>query len=349
MAYSSIIKPQDYFSTKLYDGTGSSHSVTGVGFQPDFCWVKMRSGTENHFLNNAIQGSTKVLQSDTDAAEQTSSAGMTSFDSDGFTVNTDTGFNGSGSNYVAWNWKANGQGSSNTDGSINTTYTSANTTSGFSIVKYTGTGSNATVGHGLGVVPKMIIVKCLDQTHWWFTYHVSVGNDRHMTINTTNDQSGTSANYWNNTTPTSSVFSIGTDTGVNQSGQNYIAYCFAEVKGFSKIGSYYGNGNSNGPFTYTGFKPAFVLFKEYTGPGSSNWTIQDDKREGYNISNSRLFPNDSAAGNASSFRLNLLSNGFKINNSDSDSNRNGNNFLYLAFAEHPFVANVDGGLPTTAR
>ena len=350
MAYSAITKPQDYFSTKLYDGDGNTgRNLTGVGFEPSWVWIKERSSSSDHMLFDQPRGVEKYISSNLANAEQTSNQMLTAFDSDGFTIGPSNDLNDPGQNYVAWNWKANGQGSSNTDGSINTTYTSANTTSGFSIVKYTGTGSNATVGHGLGVVPKMIIVKCLDQTHWWFTYHVSVGNDRHMTINTTNDQSGTSANYWNNTTPTSSVFSIGTDTGVNQSGQNYIAYCFAEVKGFSKIGSYYGNGNSNGPFTYTGFKPAFGLFKEYTGPGSSNWTIQDDKREGYNISNSRLFPNDSAAGNASSFRLNLLSNGFKINNSDSDSNRNGNNFLYLAFAEHPFVANVDGGLPTTAR
>ncbi len=345
MAYSSIIKPQDYFSTKLYDGTGSSHSVTGVGFQPDFCWVKMRSGTENHFLNNAIQGSTKVLQSDTNAAEQTSSNGMTSFDSDGFTVNTDTGFNGSGSNYVAWNWKANGSGSANSDGSVSSTV-SANTTSGFSLVKYTnpGSGSPFTVGHGLGVAPKMIMIKNLTgSAQNWGVWTESIGFGKYLQLNNTNGEASANLITATSTTTFSTYYDHHT-TGVD-----LLAFCFADVTGFSKVGgNYVGNGSSDGPFVYTGFQPAFVMFKESDGAGA-NWTIQDDKREGFNPNNSRLFPNDSAAGNASSFRLNLMSNGFKINSSDSDSNANDTNYTYMAFAKNPFVANVGGGMPVTAR
>jgi len=346
MAYITF-QPQDYFSNKLYTGNDTTQSITGVGFQPDWVWIKDRDASNNHELFDAVRGATKRIYTDTADAQDTNSNSLTSFDSDGFSVGSNNSNNDSNHKYASWNWKANGQGSSNTDGSINTTYTSANTTSGFSIVKYTGTGSNATVGHGLGSVPKMIIVKCLDQTHWWFTYHVSLGNTKHITLNTTNDQSGASAAYWNNTTPTSSVFSIGTDTGVNQSGQDYIAYCFAEKKGFSKIGKYRGNGNADGPFVYTGFKPAFVLFKEYSGAGDANWVIQDSKRVGFNPNNNRLFPNDSAAENTSSFRIDMLSNGFKLRSSDGDANEDGNDFLYIAFAEHPVVSS--NGVPAVAR
>jgi len=344
MAYSAIIKPQDYFNTKLWTGTGSSNSITGVGFQPDFCWVKQRSGTENHFLNNAIQGSTKVLQADTNAAEQTSSNGMTSFDSDGFTVNTDTGFNGSGSTYVAWNWKANGSGSANSDGSVSSTV-SANTTSGFSVVKYTNpsSGSPFTVGHGLGAAPKMIMIKNITgSAQNWGVYHVGPGFGKYLQLNTTIDEA--TANLV--TATSSTTFSTYYDHHAN--GVDLIAYCFAEIKGFSKFGLYTGNGNADGPFVYTGFKPAFVLFKEYTG-NQDNWVIQDSKRVGYNPNNNRLFPNDSGAENTSSFRLDLLSNGFKLRSSDADANQDGNDLLYMAFAEHPFVANSGESIPTTAR
>ena len=345
MAYSAIIKPTDYFNTKLYTGTDNSNAITGVGFQPDWVWLKNRS-TGSNKLMDAVRGSNSSLcTNNSNAAE--GAAYFSSFDSNGFTVDTSSSdINADGQNYVGWNWKANGQGSSNTDGTINSTYTSASTASGFSIVKYQGTGSNATVGHGLGAVPKMIIIKCLQQTHWWFTYHVNIGNTKHVTLNTTNAESGASSAYWNNTTPTSSVFSIGTDTGVNQSGQDYIAYCFADVQGFSKIGYYLGNQLADGPFLYTGFKPAFILSKKIDG--ASDWYIFDSKREGYNIDNDTLLANQTNAESTTDY-LDIFSNGYKVRTTDGDLNTNNGEYVYLAFAENPFVANVDGGLPTTAR
>ena len=344
MAYISF-QPNDYFNTKLYTGTGSSNTVTGVGFQPDFCWVKQRSGTENHFLNNAIQGSTKVLQSDTNAAEQTSSNGMTAFGTDGFTVNTDTGFNGNGSTYVSWNWKANGAGSANTDGSINTTATSANTTSGFSISKYTGTGSNATVGHGLGAVPKVVLVKGIGHTSQWYMYHIGTDANGVMLLDGTAAKT-TDTVSWQNTTPTSSVFSIGNDGGTNGSGNTYIAYCFAEKTGFSKFGSYTGNGNADGPFVYTGFKPSYINLKRTDNTG--HWIMKDWQTPGYNQNDYYLWSDTTdAETSASSLGIDFLSNGFKLRGTAGNSNGSGGTFIYMAFAEEPLVAS--NGDPATAR
>ncbi len=346
MAYTTINKSTDYFNTKLYTGTGAENAVTGVGFQPDFTWLKNRATTNHHTLFDAVRGANKVIYSNLDAIQYTVTQELKSFDSDGFTVGTEASANGSGNGIASWNWKANGQGSSNTDGSINTTYTSASTTSGFSIVKYTGTGSNATVGHGLGSVPKMIIVKCLDQTHWWFTYHIGMGNDRHITLNTANAQSGTSSVYWNNTTPTSSVFSIGTDTGVNQSGQDYIAYCFAEKTGFSKFGSYTGNGSTDGAFIYTGFKPAFIITKR-TDSGDF-WMMQDSARTPTNVANKYFQANDSAAESTTNdVALDMLSNGFKLRNTGAHYNGSGGSYIYIAFAEAPLVGS--NNVPANAR
>ena len=344
MAYISF-QPKDYFNTKLYTGTGSSNAITGVGFQPDFCWVKQRSGTENHFLNNAIQGSTKVLQSDTNAAEQTSSNGMTAFGTDGFTVNTDTGFNGNGSTYVSWNWKANGAGSANTDGSINTTATSANTTSGFSISKYTGTGSNATVGHGLGAVPKVVLVKGIGHTSQWYMYHIGTDANGVMLLDGTAAKT-TDTVSWQNTTPTSSVFSIGNDGGTNGSGNTYIAYCFAEKTGFSKFGSYTGNGNADGPFVYTGFKPSYINLKRTDNTG--HWIMKDWQTPGYNQNDYYLWSDTTdAETSASSLGIDFLSNGFKLRGTAGNSNGSGGTFIYMAFAEEPLVAS--NGTPATAR
>ena len=346
MAYITF-QPSDYFNTKLYTGTGSSNAQTGVGFQPDWLWIKDRdSGSNSHIITDAIRGTNKIIFTDSNGVELTDANRVTSFNSDGFTVGTDGSTNTNTNDYVSWNWKANGQGSSNTDGTINTTYTSASTTSGFSICKWTGSGANATIGHGLGVVPKMIMVKNLATTDSWNVYHESMGNNKRVFLDTTGDQSTTS-DAWNSTSPTTSVFSVGTNTGTNKSGDALIAYCFAEIKGFSRIGFYTGNGSVSGPFVYTGFKPAFVLFKEYTGAGDANWVIQDSKRVGFNPNNNRLFPNDSAAENTSSFRIDMLSNGFKLTSNDGDANQSGNDFLYMAFAEHPFVSS--NNVPVTAR
>jgi len=345
MAYISF-QPKDYFNTKLYTGNGSTNAQTGIGFLPSWTWIKNRGDTHAHVLVDAVRGVTKELRSSGDNAEITTTNSFTSFDSDGFTLGADStdSYNKNSNNYVSWNWLANGQGSSNTDGSINTTYTSADTTSGFSIVKYTGTGSNATVGTGLNAVPKMIIVKCLDQTHWWFTYHVSLGNTKHITLNTTNAVSGASAVYWNNTTPTSSVFSIGTDTGVNQSGQDYIAYCFAEKQGFSKFGSYSANNNADGPMIYTGFAPAFVMIK--SSNDTRDWCILDNKRPGYNVVNKDLRANETDV-ESTQDRVDFLSNGFKLRNASGAYNSTGNTYIFMAFAEEPLVSS--NGVPATAR
>lgn len=340
MAYISF-QPSDYFNTVLY--SGANKSVTGVGFQPDWCWIKQRNNAASA-LFDAVRGTTKFIESNSSNAEVTDATTLTAFGSDGFTLGADTSgyVGGSSQATVSWNWKANGAGSANTDGSVSSTV-SANTTSGFSIVKYTNpsSGSPFTVGHGLGAAPKMIIIKALSGTQNWGVYHVGPGFGKYLQLNTTIDEA--TANLVTATSTT--TFSTYYDHHTN--GHELIAYCFAEKKGFSKIGKYRGNGSTNGPFVYCGFKPAFVLFKEYSGAGNDNWVIQDSKRAGFNPNNNRLYPNDSAAENTSSFRIDMLSNGFKLRSSDGDANQDGNDFLYMAFAEHPFVAS--NGNPATAR
>ena len=236
MAYSTISKPGLHFNTKLYTGTGSSNAITGVGFQPDWVWIKNRSASEEHRIHDAVRGANKLLRSNGNYAEATTTQDVMSFDSDGFTVGTETAVNASGQNIVAWNWKANGAGSANTDGTINTTATSVNTTAGFSISKYTGTGSAATIGHGLGAVPKMIIVKSLTTTADWRVQHGSLGATKALDLNGTG-LANTQAGNWNNTEPTNSVFSVGTFGATNTNGGTHIAFCFAEKRGYSRFGS----------------------------------------------------------------------------------------------------------------
>ncbi len=345
MAYSTIPKPSVYFNTKLYTGNGTlGHAITGVGHQPDFVWIKNRDATNRHTLHDVVRGVTKRLRTDGTDAEDTTDP-FTSFDSDGFTLNsTGGGINGNTENYVSWNWKAGtGQGSSNTDGSINTTYTSVNTTAGFSISKYTGTSSSATVGHGLGVAPKMIITKQLSGTSSWGVYHVSRGNGVGMILNETGT-GASSSTYWNNTSPTSSVFSIGSDAVCNANGQDFIAYCFAEKTGYSKFGSYTGNGNADGSFIYTGFKPAFLMVKRTDT--ADTWIMYDNKRIGYNPNNYFLQANSNAA-ESSSDRFDLLSNGFKPRYDWTPINASGGTYIYMAFAEAPLVGS--NNVPCTAR
>jgi len=359
MAYTTINKSTDYFNTLLHTGNDASpRSLTGVGFQPDFVWLKRRNSASSHTLYDAVRtaGSAKGLGTNTTAAEGLSATEGTtanygyvnSFDSDGFSVTTgasnDNYVNNSGDTYVSWNWKAGtGQGSANNDGSTNTTYTSANTTAGFSISQYTGTGSNATIGHGLGVTPKMIIVKKTNTTGGWTVYHSSVGNTKYLYLNNTSAED-TASGIWNDTTPTSSVFSVGTDGEVNGSGNTYVAYCFAEKKGFSRFGSYTGNGNANGPFIFTGFKPAMVIYKKSSG--TENWFIHDNKRQGYNPENELLFPDLSNA-EATDNRIDLISNGFKVRSSDTGINDGSATYIYMAFAEAPLVGS--NNTPVIAR
>ena len=348
MAYTTIDKPDDYFNTVLYTGNGvGGTNITGVGFQPDLVWIKRRSDTEFHVWNDAVRGVPKNIYSNSTNAEDSGSL-MSAIISDGFTVQTDGSVNGSGSTYVAWNWLANNtSGSSNTAGSITSTV-AANTTSGFSIVSYTGTGANATVGHGLGVAPKMIIIKNRDSAENWIVggSNITTGWTGYLALNLT-DNITTASNIYQNTVPTSSFFYIGDSGKVNGSTHGMVAYCFAEVKGFSKFGSYIGNGSADGPFVYTGFKPAFVMWKR-TDSAGYDWDIYDSARDTYNLAFKELLANAISAESASTvLSFDMLSNGFKLRTSNPNGNASGGTYIYMAFAENPFVTSTS--IPTTAR
>jgi len=353
MAYSSIVKPGDHFNTKLYTGNGGTQSITGVGFQPDWVWCKGRSFVDNHISFDAVRTATKVLKPNLTAAESTVAATLTSFDSDGFSLGSDGEINANNQTFVSWNWKAGtGQGSSNTDGSINTAYTSVNTTAGFSISKYTGTGSNATVGHGLGSAPGLIIVKNLTTSgrNWQIFHHKNTASPATQQLEFGSDATATVTTQWNSVMPTSSVFSIGTNDSINKSGNGLIAYCFAEKKGFSKFGAFTGNGNANGTFIYTGFKPAFYIIKRTDNTGS--WIIKDTKRPGLNQNGTYLVADTTIAEATGSGNLatDEYSNGFKMKGNSAAINADGGTYIYLAFAENPLVANSGtDGVPATAR
>jgi len=347
MAYSSIVKPSVYFNTKLYTGNGTTNTaITGVGFQPDLSIIKARDMTYDHNVMDAVRGSTKRVATNLTDAESTQAEMIKSFASDGFNLGDNGGVNQNTKTYVAWNWKANGAGSSNTDGSITSTV-SANTASGFSIVKYTGTGANATVGHGLGAVPRMIIAKRLTDAESWGVYNVSNGTNKYMKLEEA-VLAETATSVWNDTAPTSSVFSLGASGLCNGSSKDMIAYCFAEKKGYSKIESYTGNGSTDGPFIYTGFKPAFIFSKKTNASGTS-WTIWDNKRSPFNPADKILHPNNTNADNTAD-DTDFLSNGFKLRATASGMNNNGDSYIYMAFAENPLVANSGtDGVPATAR
>ena len=354
MAYTTIDKPSDYFNTKLYTGTGSSLANTGVGFQPDLTWIKGRSGATEHVLTDSVRGVTKELSSNDTVGEQTVAQGLTAFGSDGFTVGTDGSYNTSSATYASWNFKAGTSVSGDTGGSGTAkTYTgSVNTTSGFSIIKYTGNGTAGhTIPHRLGVVPKMFIVKSPSLADdGWFVYHGSLGATKNFRMEA-NGAAGTSSVYWNDTEPTSSVFTLGSSGGTNQNGSTYIAYIFAEVQGYSKFGSYLGNGNADGTFVYTGFKPAFVIAKQSSAAGQG-WGMWDNKRSPSNYVDLKLFVNTAAAESdeGADGSLDFLSNGFKWRSSFGSRNGSGATYIYWTFAENPFVTSTDNGsIPATAR
>jgi hypothetical protein len=350
MAYTTIDKPNDYFNTVLYTGTGASNSVTGVGFQSDLLWFKNRSSALNHILFDSVRGIDKYFYVNLNEAEGTSATILTAVGSDGFTVGANNNVNQSSNGIVAWNWLANGAGVSNTAGTISSTV-SANTTSGFSIVSYTGTGANATVGHGLGVAPNVVIIKERTSAGEWVFGHSSLGFTKFIELNSAG-ASQTSSTRFNDTAPTSLLFSIGTAADVNTSTNAHIAYCFADVKGFSKFGSYTGNGSTDGTFVYTGFKPAFVIVKR-SDAGGANWQMIDNKRSdagGNNIIDKVLAPNANDAEydeGSSAWCGDLLSNGFKWRGDWSALNTSGGTYIYMAFAENPFVTSTS--IPTTAR
>ena len=343
MAYTTIKKPSDYFNTKLYTGNGSTQSITGVGFQPDWVWIKNRNTTGWHNLLDVIRGTGKTIYSNRTDAEGNYPSALSSFDSDGFTVGNNGDTNGNGNGIASWNWKANGAGVSNTDGSITSTV-SANTTSGFSIVKYTGTGANATVGHGLGVAPKMIHVKGIDVgTTNWLTGGSNISSNWGSSLHLNTTGAIDTYNYWQNQAPNANTFALSTDGANNQSSINFIAYCFADVTGYSKFGSYTGNANANGTFVYTGFKPAFIMVKRTDANGRP--VLWDSKRNPSNLMDNALFPNSNVVENDGYWKIDGLSNGFKIKDPEVEINASGGTFIYMAFAEEPLV----GDNPATAR
>jgi hypothetical protein len=323
-----------YFNANLYTGTGSAFTLTGVGFQPDFGWFKGRNASSSHWFHDVVRGANPGLSSNSTAAEDTTAGQLTAFASDGYSLPNDTAgyLNFSGRTMVVWSWKAGGSNATNTSGTITSTVR-ANTTAGFSVVTYTGTGSNATVGHGLGAVPSMIIVKRRDTgASGWSVYFTTLAAGNILSLQST-AASTSSPTRFTTTLPTSTVFSIGTDSDLNANGGTYVAYCFAAVAGYSAFGSYTGNGSSDGPFVYTGFRPRWILIKNSSATAS--WYVYDAVRNTFNVVDKLLYPNLSNVEDTYTFG-DMLSNGFKIRSTDSGMNGNGNTIIYAAFAESPF-------------
>ena len=345
MAYTTINKSTDYFETTTY--TGGATDVSSLSFQPDFVWAKKRDGAENHGLFDAVRGATKTLNSNTTSAESTRSGSLTSFDSDGWSMGGSDGIiSASGSTYVAWSWSGAGNsGSANTDGTISSTV-SANTTSGFSIVKYVSNGTaGATVGHGLGVAPKMVITFNLAGEDNWGIGHSGLPSwDYYLQFNTA--AQANSQNVWNDIAPSASLVTLGDNGRSNSSNnRNYIMYCFADVQGYSKFSSYTGNGSTDGTFVYTGFSPAYVMIKRSDTAGE-RWNIKDNKRDGYNQTDPVLTA-DSSGAEYDDAQMDLLSNGFKIRTSAVSTNASGGTYIYMAFAEAPLVGT--NNIPANAR
>ena len=359
MAFTTIDNPELYFQVKLYTGTGSSQAITLDGdedMQPDWVWIKERDDTSAHNAYDSVRGVTKYLYVDENGTQVTDAGSLTAFGSDGFTVNNDVYINESSSTYVAWCWKAgtafSNDASATSVGSIDSSG-SINTTAGFSIINFTGNGTaGATVAHGLSAVPKLILVKVhtSDTAYDWRVYHASLGATKNMIFND-GSAVATATNKWNDTAPTSSVFSLGDTSGTNESGSGIITYNFVEKQGFSKFGSFIGNGSLDGTFCFTGFRPAFVLLK-CSSHASSNWVMLDNKRSNpFNDATcpDALYANDNASEATASPWVDLVSNGFKCRgfNEGNTINADGNTYIYLAFAEAPFVNS--NGVPCNAR
>jgi hypothetical protein len=356
MAYTTIDDPSAHFQTKLYTGNGSTQSITNDGnsdLQPDLVWTKARSDTSHNALVDSSRGTSIQIYTNLTYQDDPVS-GVTAFNTDGFTLGSNGTANADGVTHVAWQWKANGgtttafsESGNNPGGTYQT-----NTTAGFSIVTYTGTGAAGTVTHGLGVAPKFIIIKNRDVADPWAVYYGDATD--YLVLNTTAATVDNAA-WWNDTAPSSTVFTVNTDHSVNADGEDYIAYCFAEKQGYSKFGSYVGNGVAgNGPFVYTGFKPAWIMVKPIDA--ALDWFIYDNRRAAgntvdarYNEVKSVLFANSNSAGTGTSYAgVDLVSNGFKwINGGAGGSNQSGITYIYMAFAENPFVTST--GVPATAR
>ena len=352
MAYTSIDDPTTSFNTALFTGTTNAQSITGVGFQPGMTWIKVRDTTAYLVVQDSVRGATGTdsYVMITQAAAIDVSDAITSFDSDGFSVGTDSNdrSNFLDQLHVAWNWKAgtsfSNDASATSIGSVDSSG-KVDDTSGFSIVSWTGTGANATVKHGLSTAPSWILVKNIgDGGENWVSFHSSLGPTLNQKFNNTEANQDTTGS-WNDTAPTTSVFTVGSFTNVNKSGGPMIAYCWAEKQGYSKFGSYTGNGNADGTFVYTGFKPAMVICKKSSASGT-NWGIIDNKRaNSFNQISAMLNPNSNGTEGANN-NCDFVSNGFKWRTSDGNSNASAT-YIYMAFAENPFVAST--GIPATAR
>jgi len=362
MAYTTIDDGSEYFHTQLYTGNGSSgHSITNDAnagdFQPDWLWIKPRSASDNHVLFDSNRGNNKQLKSNGTDAEDTHSPARLTFETDGFDLDTTDGnYNGNGTTYVAWQWKANGGSTTTVNaGTVDTNSTTAcvrqvNTTAGFSIITYTADSDGEQfLEHGLGVAPTWLIVKDRGNTESWQVGHQ--GNTGTTAFHNFleldgNGASTANSNRWLNTAPTANLINIGSGNSVGGNGRNYICYAFAEIQGYSKFSSFKGNGNADGTFVYTGFKPAWLMIKETVSGGG--WGMWDNKRTPNNAMTIRLLANTNAADDTSNDNsVDFLSNGFKMRTSSGGFNQSSTEIIYMAFAEHPFVSSK--GVPTTAR
>jgi hypothetical protein len=317
----------------LYTGNGSTQTISGLNFSPDFVWIKERGGTNFHMLFDTIRGANVRLNSNSTNPDYTETTALTSFNSTGFSMGGNIQTNGSSQTYVAWTWDAGSSTVTNTEGSI-TSQVRANASAGFSVGTWTGTASAGTIGHGLGVAPEFIIVKNRSVSDSWYCYHKSLGNAARIQLNETSAQT-TGSSQWNSTSPTSTVYSVGAGSW-QASGNLIVSYCFAPVAGYSSFGSYTGNGSADGPFVYTGFRPRWVMVKDATQ--ADNWIIVDAARNTYNSAGLRLFPNlSNAESSFYSAQFDFLSNGLKVRNNNGDINASGDTYVYAAFAEHPFA------------
>jgi|5B_taG_2_1085324.scaffolds.fasta_scaffold59644_2 hypothetical protein len=349
MAYTTINDSTAYFQTKLFTGNSSTNAITFDGntnMQPDWSWFKRRDGANGHSAFDSVRGVTKLISPNQTAAEQTVSDAVTSFNTNGFTLGSDSNnfINDDGLSYVAWNWKANGAGSANTEGSINSTV-SVNTTAGFSIIKYTATGNVGTIGHGLGAVPKMLIFKDLDDTggNDWYVHHTSTGVNGRLILNLTSAVAN-NTNFLNQVLPTSTLITLGTASQANNVGNDFICYAFAEKTGYSKFGSYTANGDVSGGFVYLGFKPSFLMIKRTDD--AAGWIIYDNKREGRNTENDYLLASSTSAEGTNN-EIDLYSNGFKPREANrNELNVSGASYVYMAFGQSLVGSN---NVPCTAR
>ena len=346
MAYTTINKSSLNMNTKLYTGNGSeNHTISGVGFQSDLTWLKSRSSAIAHMWTDAVRGNNKVINSNLGNAETTFSS-LKSWNSDGFVLSNNTNFNGNNVTFASWNWKA-GTSFSNSAGANGASLASTgsiNTAAGFSIISYNGRDATDTIAHGLGAEPSVILFKCRSNAGSdWYSYWKPLGNNSTIRLNNTGG-SGTTG-LWNNTNPTSSVFTVISSDVINRVNRTFVAYCFAEKQGYSKFGKYTGNGNADGTFIYTGFKPAFFMAKRTNASGDP-WVLIDNKRNTFNALSNTLTPNDSNAENTGTDRADFLSNGIKIKTTSDAWNGNGSTYIYMAFGQSIVGSN---NVPATAR